>query len=45
MNDINKLISDYTKHSQDKTLLLCITIKPVAYDDTSLIPKLEYVES
>lgn len=42
MNDINKLISQHKDHSPDTTPILCICIKTVSYDDTSLIPKLPY---
>lgn len=42
MNDINKLISQHKDDSPDTTLILCICIKTVSHDDTSLIPKLPY---
>jgi hypothetical protein len=40
LHDIQNLINK--NHSKDAELLLCITIKPVSYTDTSLIPKIEY---
>lgn len=42
LKDIQKLINQFTHNSQNQTGYLCITIKTIAHDDTSMIPKLEY---
>jgi len=42
LKDIQRLVNQFSQNSQDQTGYLCITIKTIAYDDTSLIPKLEY---
>lgn len=38
--DINKLLSKQS-YDHDKTIL-CIMLKNITYDDTSMIPKIEY---
>lgn len=45
INDIQNLINKFQQTNPQDIGLLTITIKSVSYDDTSLIPKLEYKES
>lgn len=42
LKDINKLVSSFRSECPDKIPILCIEIKSVGYDDTDIIPKLEY---
>lgn len=42
LKDIQELINSYHKEYPDQTPILTITITTISYDDTSLIPKLEY---
>ena len=42
LKDIQKLVIEFRKDNPNKIPILYMDIKPVAYDDTSLIPKLEH---
>lgn len=42
LQDINRMIDSFRKNSPGKNPILYIDIRSVIYDDTSLIPKLEY---
>lgn len=42
LKDIAKLVDNFRKEYTDKIPILCIEIKSVGYDDTEIIPKLEY---
>lgn len=41
INDIQKIISVFQQQNPNATPILTVDIKPISYDDSSLIPKLE----
>jgi len=46
LGDIIELISEYQKNQTDQhEIILTISIKPVEYDDHTMIPKLEYYDT
>lgn len=42
LQDIQKLVTNFRKHNTDAVPILCVTIRTITHDDTSLIPKIEY---
>ena len=42
LQDISGLIEKFREHSQDEIPILCIHIKTISREDTTMIPKLEH---
>ena len=42
LKDIQKLVIEFRKENPNKIPILYMDIKPIAHDDTSLIPKLKH---
>ena len=42
LQDISNLVAKFREHSQDQIPILCIDIKTISREDTTMIPKLEH---